>query len=380
MSSSKRQRSANQPEAFNPKRQQVPGRHVLIIGGKRVAQRIQQALESEGIEVVRSSETERASQLITDTTIAVIAIPPLVDGNLVTTCKKLVIENPKTSLFVACGPTSDTTLKKLYAAGVSSVFFWPQDREPLVRTMYCLSRPTQASRKKRDPQEVALQELVTSHLRTESTVFGKRLRVTVSNRYVFLAGHVDALWKVGMAETVAGDVSGVEDVFSDAVLVSGHKGLSDRSIAAAVRQVLRHTNDIDTSTLAITVKNGVLSLAGTASSRNELRRVVDLMSHVRGVQKIEDWAAVTLKGKRRDQQVAKAVREAIAVRYPRSKIEVAVFGDIAVLSGKVKKLSERRDIEALALRQGGVWNVVDKLRVAKKSVAKKSVAKKGTIR
>ena len=345
---------------------QVRGRHVVIIGAKRVAQRIQLALESEGIEVVTSSDADAAMRLLTDTTIAVIAIPTQVGDGLVKTCKAFALAKPRLSVFVACGPTSGSTIKKLYDAGVSAVFFWPKDREPLVRTMFRLSRPARPSKKTRKPQEIALQELVTSHLRTETSVLGKRLRVFVTNRYVMLAGHVDALWKVGMAENIAGDVSGVEEVFSDAVLVTGHADLSDSSIATAVRQVLKHTNGIDASTLAITVESGVVSLAGTATSRSELQRVVDLISHVRGVQRIDDWAAVTSKGKRQDTHVAKAVREAIAVRFPRGTIEVAVFGGIAVLSGNVKKFSERREIEALAVRQSGVWKVVDKLRVAKK--------------
>ncbi len=376
LKSSRRRQYSVKLDSSAPPLQTMRDKHVLIIGSKRVARNIQQELEGENIAVVMTPDSASAFRAMSETTIAVIAVPPLIDGTLISTCKKIADRQPKVSVFVACGPTSEATTRKLYGAGVSAVFFWPSDREPLLRTMYRLSRPKLPSRKKREPQEIALQELVTSHLKTEASVLGKHVRVIVTNRYVMLAGRVDALWKVGMAETIAGEVSGVAEVFSDAILVAGHDALTDRSIATAARQVLKHTNEVDASTLAVTVKRGVVSLAGSATSRAELQRAVEIISHVRGAQRIEDWAVVTPKGKHRDQQIGKAVRAAIAVRYPRGNAEVAVFGGIAVLSGTVKKVSERRELAALVLRQSGVVKVVDKLRVAKARTVKPRSKKK----
>jgi osmotically-inducible protein OsmY len=303
-------------------------------------------------------------QALSNTTSAVIVVPPLSGDALASVCRRFSKHEYNVPVLVACGPDSEKSQKKLYDLGVAAVFVWPVDRAALLRTVFRISRRTRPSRKKKSSQEIALEELVSSHLRTEASVIGRKLRVRVIKRFVMLCGHVDALWQVKVAENIAAEVPGVEDVFSDAVLVSGDPDLSDRGIANAVRQVLKHTAGADASTLAVSVKTGVVTLAGSVSNRSELDRVVKLISHTRGVVKIEDWAVVTAKGHRKDHQVVKTVREAVALRFPKGKIDVAVFGGIAVVSGKVRSSVERRDMELLVSRQPGVQRVVDKLRVA----------------
>ena len=230
-------------------------------------------------------------------------------------------------------------------------FFWPADREPLIRTIFRISGKRKTRGRKQEPHEVALEELVTSHLRADSTPFGSNLRAKAVKRYVTLFGRVDALWKVHVAEQVASEVPGVKEVYADGICVSGSSGLSDREIAIAARQVLKHTAGVDESTLVVSVKDGTAALSGTASSRSELARSKDLIAHVRGVEEVQNWAVVSERGKRNDRQVAQTVRDAVYLRFPKSKVDVAVFDGVAVLSGAAKTSGDRRKVAALVDRQ-----------------------------
>jgi osmotically-inducible protein OsmY len=324
-------------------------------------------LEREGIVVASYASTELGLEALTESTGAVIAVPTISGASLSTMCRK-VKRASSIPVFAVGGPMSRATLIKIYKEGAEAVFLWPADREPLVRTIFRIRGPRRSPRgTKSTPQEMALEELVEAHLRADATDFGKTLTVRVKNRLVTLFGRIDALWKVKAAETIAMEVPGVEDVFPDGIIVTKDEDLTDRSIANAARQVLKHTIGVGATTLAVAVRDGCATLTGTAANRAELDRAIDLVSHVRGVQKLENWVVVDTHAKRKDQQVTAQLRDAIAVRYPRATIEVSVFGGVAVLSGIVKTVAERHGLTALAYRQDGVGRVVDKLRVRRAS-------------
>ncbi len=338
--------------------------HVLVVGGSRISKQLQSALEQEEIIVAATASVEIALETITKATVAIILVPPIAKTSLLPVCKVLIRRSPDVPLFVASGPMSQETLAAVYKVGVEAVFFWPGDRDALVQTIFRISgAPVASLPSKGTPQEMALEELVAAHLLADPTAFGKRLRVRVRNRFVMLLGHIDALWKIQIAERIAGEVPGVKDVFHDGVIVTGANDLSDRNIASAARQVLKYTGEVDSATLAVAVKDGCATLTGTATNRAELVRAMDLISHVRGVKKLTTWVVVDAKRKRKDHLVADAIRDAAAVRHPGAKIDIAVFGGVAVLSGTVASFTERTRLNALAHRQKGVQRVVDKLKV-----------------
>jgi osmotically-inducible protein OsmY len=271
-------------------------------------------------------------------------------------------EFAETPVFVVTGPRAASVIQKIYRAGGQGVFFWPADRSSLLRTVAKMdsSRPPLGLRE-RSPKEVALEELIAARLEQSRELLGDTIEVGVHGTLAMLKGTVDASWKIPIAELEARDVPGVEEVYSDAVIVDGTDDFSDSSVAAAGRKLLDHAEGIESSTIAIAVERGVVRIAGTAGSRGELDRAMQLLSRLRGVRALEDWAVVSKEGKRRDRVLARSLRRALALRLPRIRPDVSVFRGVAVLAGKVENRRERRALQEVALKHRGIDHVVDKL-------------------
>ena len=125
---------------------------------------------------------------------------------------------------------------------------------------------------------------------------------------------------------------------------------------------MRHTSDVDESTLAITVNNGCVVLTGSAADRKELDRLVELARHVRGVRDVQRLVVVSKKAKQQDRIVAGHVRKALATRGA-AEVSAAVFGGVCVLTGRVARAPHKRALRNLVEAVPGVNRVVDKLAV-----------------
>jgi osmotically-inducible protein OsmY len=255
------------------------------------------------------------------------------------------------------------TSRALYAEGISAVFEWPADADAVKRTMLRLTSPEPVRwGRTRTPSEIALEETARAHLDADATPFGAQLGVEACGRVILLKGSIDALWKLELARQVAADINGVDDVIADGVEVRGVRE-DDRKVGRAVRAVLKHASSVDGSTLAVAVRSGEVTLAGSVADRQEARRALQLVRQVRGVRKIQDYLVVSKKAKRHDRSLARRVRRALTSRYPRMPIDLSVFGDVAVMSGRVPSAGYRQRVRELVENEAGVERVVDKLQV-----------------
>jgi hypothetical protein len=64
--------------------------------------------------------------------------------------------------------------------------------------------------------------------------------------------------------------------------------------------MLEDVSEIEAETLAIQVENGCIVLAGSVTNRTELKRIVRLLSNIRGVRDIKTLAVVSPMQKMRD--------------------------------------------------------------------------------
>jgi osmotically-inducible protein OsmY len=261
------------------------------------------------------------------------------------------------------GPMPQRTSRALYADGVSAVFEWPNDSDALKRTLLRLTVPEPIRwGRKRSPSEIALEETARAHLDADATPFGANLGLEACGRVILLKGSLDALWKLELARQVVSDVSGVDDVIADGVEIVGVER-DDRKIGRAIRSVLKHASSVEGSTLAVAVRSGEVTLAGSVADRQEAKRAVQLVQQVRGVRKIQDYLVVSKRAKRRDKSLARRVRTALTSRYPKLPIDLSVFGNVAVMSGRVPSARYREQVRDLIENQKGVDRVVDKLQV-----------------
>jgi osmotically-inducible protein OsmY len=296
---------------------------------------------------------------------ALVVVPPIPSLSVSAFARGLVSEAPSVPIFVVMeGPLPTPTVRKLYADGVEAVFEWPIDRDPLKRTLFRVSRPVVGSwGRAKSAAEVALEETARAHLSSDAVPFGAHLGVEVCRRFVILKGSLDALWKLELARQVVAEIPGVEDVFADGVEITG-QARGDRATAKAIREVLRHAAAVEGATLAISVRSGEVTVTGSARDKQEAARVLELIRQVRGVRRVHDYLVVSARSKKKDKALARRVRDVLRTRYPRLPIHLAVFGNVAVLSGRVPRAGVRDKIKALVYGQDGVERVVDKLNVS----------------
>ncbi|MGF1465470.1 MAG: BON domain-containing protein [Sandaracinaceae bacterium] len=339
---------------------------MLVLGTSRAAARIEGDLTDAGILVGRHDAPAAADAAVDEATRALVVVPPIANVSVARYCRKLHEAHAQLPVFVAMrGPLPRRSVRALYDGGGQAVFAWPAEREALVRTAFRLAgAPLAVGGGLAAATNIALEELVNVHLRTASTAFGEGLVARARHRFVILEGTVDALYKVHAAQRVAEGVPGVEDVVADAVRVVGPER-ADRELADAVRLLLKHATEVDPSTIAVRAEGARVVVSGTVADQDELRRALDLVRHVRGVMEVESYLTVSATAREHDRTLARRLQAAIDTRAPKAGVEVAVFGGVAVLAGRVRGAAERSALVELVAGQAGVERVVDKLRVAK---------------
>ena len=369
-----RQARRRRPKPAAARKKRVPPRpkvderpHVLILGKSALSKRVYKLLTELGVPCRRLDEPDAVESAVTEQTKGVIIVPPIPSYSVLAYARRIKAEGVDIATFVVMnGPMAARTSRALYADGVTAAFEWPVDRDAIKRTMLRLTSPEFIGwGRKRTPREIALEETARAHLDADATPYGANLGVEACGRVLLLKGKIDALWRLELARQVAAEVSGVDDVIADGVEIQGVQS-DDRTLSRAVRTVLKHASAVDGSTLAVAVRSGQVTLAGSVADRQEARRAVQLVRQIPGIREIQDYLVVSKKAKRRDRSLARRVRSAVGSRYPGLPVELSVFGDVAVMAGRVPNATYRDRIREIVENQTGVERVVDKLQVQRK--------------
>jgi len=249
------------------------------------------------------------------------------------------------------------TLRSLYGAGAAAVLVWPSDRRVLLAALFCIEPLGYLARGSARDRRV--EQRVMKRLLQESDDLGA-LQVRVVAGVVVLFGRLDALWKGDVARDLAGASPGVRAVVTPGIQIVPPR-VPDRAVAAAARGMLASASDIDPSAIQAKVSDGRLTLSGRAASRREMRRILDLMRHVRGVRAIANRVTVTGKQKQTAAARAKELGATIERDWPEAAVEVAIFDDVLVLTGQVRQPQHRAGIESFVASSEGVGRVVNRL-------------------
>lgn len=362
----RRAKSSSRSTRRKPPAPKLSGRrHVLILGQSELSKRMTRSIRGLGIQCRRVDTPEAASGAMNELTKALVIVPPIPSLSVAAFARGLDAEAPSVPVFVAMeGPLPTSTVRRLYADGVEAVFEWPADREPFKRTLFRVSAPVVGGwGRAKSAAEVALEETARAHLKSEAVPFGAHLRVEACRRFVVLKGSLDALWKLELARQVVAEIPGVEDVVADGVEITG-QSRGDRATAKAIREVLRHAATVEGATLAVSVRSGEVTLTGSARDKQEVARALELIRQVRGVRRVHDYLVISARGKDRDKALARRVRDVLRTRYPHLPLHLSVFGNVAVISGRVPRAGVRDKVKALVYGQDGVERVVDKLSVS----------------
>jgi osmotically-inducible protein OsmY len=337
-------------------------RHVLVLGQSDLSKRITRSIRALGVPCQRFGSPESVHGAIDEVTQALVVVPPIPSLSVATFARRFAKEPERIPIFVVMeGPLPARTVRKLYRDGVEAVFQWPADRQALHRTLFRVSAPTLGGwGRAKSAAEIALEETARAHLKSEAVPFGALLRVHACRRFVVLRGTLDALWKLELARQIVADIPGVDDVVADGVEITG-PARGDRATAKAVREVLRHATEVEGATLAVSVRSGEVTVTGSVRDKREASRALELIGQVRGVRRVHDYLVISPRGKKQDEALARRVRDALRTRYPELSLDLAVFGKVAVVSGRVSRAAIRDKLKQLIYGQDGVERVVDKL-------------------
>jgi osmotically-inducible protein OsmY len=335
--------------------------NVIILGKGTTARAIATACERFGCEPRRRPDADEAIESVDWNTATLVVVPPIANKATLDVCARLrrALGNAPHPIFaVIAGEVHEDEARSLYNE-VTGVFAWPAERSLFFQTLCRVLSMSNG----RLPRDQKLTRAVQKRLETDKLA-DETTRAAVFRGIARLDGEVSAMWRIREMEKAAMSVPDITDVISEHLTVRDW-GLTDRQVARATRQMIRNTSDVDDKSIAVSVKEGIVTMAGDAVSRDELCRLRSLVEHVRGVRGIANVATIAPQSARKNRQVAKKLRE----RLDRQKgdIDVSVFGGVAVLSGYVESAKDKYAARETALRVDGVHRVADKLEIRQAS-------------
>lgn len=340
--------------------------HVAFIGNPAVVVALRAELDDLGIASLIKDSPATLIAGVNRATQAVVISPPVPDRSVAEICASLSEEHPQLPVFTVVRSNLPWRAEKqLYDAGSLAVFVWPKEKRALIQTLIELTRvPRRVTEK--EPTDAALAKMARSRIKAAAELRDCKLHVRVVLGVAVLNGTVPSLWQVEAAAMILRDIPGVQRVAAHEVHVDA-EGRSDRVIEATVRSVIESVSGLDLGTLALQVTDGQVVLVGTVGSSSELDRVRALIRELRGVRSLKTFVTVSSDARIRDQALVKKIRKSLALRYPKHRISVSAFGNVAVLRGTVPLAKTREDIAKLVAIEPGVERVVNKLVVRRSS-------------
>lgn len=345
----------------------ITRRHVLVVGAGSNADQLQAELRAAGIVLRRVSSLEECPSAISVLTAALVIVPPTSNVSIEDFCTRFRVSNDRMPVFVSTqGRPGKTQLRLMYLAGVTAVFEWAVHLRPLERALDRVVAADVDSMPLGRAREIALEEKVNARLRSDPETRSSGLFAHVRDRLALIAGSVDAAWRAEKARRVARGTLGIRDADAGAVEVSTPQ-VPDLTIANEARGALKRASGVDPRTLAVSVENGRASVAGTFASRAELTRTLALVRRIPGVRNVENYATVSPDSKRRERETASRLKRVAKGLLPESRVDVSVFGGVAVLSGLLKERSARKRLIAAFNDHPEIRKVIDKLRLKRSS-------------
>jgi len=119
-----------------------------------------------------------------------------------------------------------------------------------------------------------------------------KVNVSVKGGHVTLEGNLDAFWKKMRAEDLVADLLGVLSV-TNAITVVPTESPSDRVIADNITAAIRRVGEIDINSVDISVRNGVVNLAGTVPSLSARQMASNIAWHTAGTINVENGLIVS---------------------------------------------------------------------------------------
>jgi osmotically-inducible protein OsmY len=251
-------------------------------------------------------------------------------------------------------------IRNIYASGATAVFAWPAEAG-LLADLLAETFGMATVRGRAEAPDVALGRTIRAHLRLGPRP-GSAVRVKVRRGAVTLSGEARSLARKRRIVAAAAAVPGVTRISADGLRVA-NLGVADSEVERNVRAVVDATSEIDSSRLSISVRNGRVEVRGRVPSRAQFQDLLELIENVKGVRRLRYTVEIADGEPVADHLVRKRLHAALATLFSEENVELSVYRGVAVLSGRVRSLVAKRQLERLVARNDAVVRVVNKLEV-----------------
>jgi osmotically-inducible protein OsmY len=209
-----------------------------------------------------------------------------------------------------------------------------------------------------------LHDDVCHELEWEPEVNAAHIGAAAEDGVVTLMGHVDSLPEKVAAERAARRVKGVRAIVQEIeVRLPEHSRISDVDLAASIMRTLEWDNAVPHDRIGVTVEHGIVTLEGTverAFERDEAELDVRKISGVNGV-----INKIVVRPTERSTPSAEEIQRALqrSGELDASVITIKVTGNRVMMTGQVRRWSERHAAERIAWSARGVREVDNRLTV-----------------
>lgn len=213
-------------------------------------------------------------------------------------------------------------------------------------------------------EDARLQRCIWEELAWEPNLDAAGVRVEVSDRMAVLSGVVASYPEKLAVERAADRVAGLQNVANELVVEPAPPDrLPDDRLLAAVHRALAADVLVPPGAIRVQVEDGTVVLDGRVAAEAQREAAFRTVAELRGVRNVRDRVSVGWGSGAVD--LASRVHRALErdARLHERRIRVEIHGAEAVLSGTVRSLAERVEVEEVVRRVPGVIRVADDLQI-----------------
>jgi osmotically-inducible protein OsmY len=203
---------------------------------------------------------------------------------------------------------------------------------------------------------------VEAELRWDPDIDATDVGVAVKDGVVTLTGFVRSYMQKWQAERDAKRVMGVSGVANDIeVRIPASSQRPDPDIARDAVAALKQDLPYSSEHMKVVVKDGWVTLEGTAEWNYQRTRAEDAVRRVRGIKGVSNL--IVLKPSVAPSEIKSKIEEAFrrSAEVDASHISVEAHGGEVILRGTVRSWAERQEAEHAAWRAPGVTKVDNRI-------------------